>query len=357
MGAGIDLSADGVSQRACQGSLGFYALAMDIPEPAPIFQERTDFALGRLTDLQARVNLAAEGVSLTGLSIFTVGSYGRLEPSSHSDIDLFFIYEEESPKDTRRTSELKLFGRLIEIVERMDFPALSNDAQYLESHVIEEVLENLGSPSDDARNFFTMRMLLLLESRPVYGNESYLKVITQIVDSYYRDYPAHEASFRPWFLLNDIMRFWKTLLLNYEHKRNRPDDNPDDPKPRVKNFKLKFSRATTCFATICAIGSSTTPVSSNDILELVSITPRERLARVSQNIPATGPLVQAVLDEYAWFLEQTGLPTEQLDEMFLDRDQKRAVFGRADAYGAKLYALLKAIDDETDGQLLRALVV
>jgi len=322
-----------------------------------IFDQRSRYALDRLRELKARVAHAASGVPLTGLSIFTVGSYGRLEPSSHSDIDLFFIYERDSPKDTRRTSELKLFGKLIEIVEDMAFPALSNDAQYLESHIIEDVLKHLGSPADDARNFFTMRMLLLLESRSIYGEESYTRVIESIVDSYFRDYPSHEDVFRPWFLMNDIMRFWKTLLLNYEHKRNRPDENLDDPKPRVKNFKLKFSRATTCFATICAVGSSPTPVGRDRILELVSVTPRERLGLVAQNLPQTQPLVDAVLSEYAWFLEQTGLPTEDLEKLFIDKDQKRVMFRRADAYAAKLFDLLSAIDQETGGKLMRALVV
>lgn len=322
-----------------------------------LFAARKDKAETVLAELQTRVEKATSGVSLKGLSIFTVGSYGRLEASGHSDIDLFFIYEKESPKETRRTNELKLFGRLIDIVEGMGFPDLSNDAQYLESHVIEEVLENLGSPSDDARNYFTMRMLLLLESRCIYGHDSYSRVITEIVDSYYRDYPSHENSFRPWFLLNDIMRFWKTLLLNYEHRRNRPTDNPNDPKPRVRNFKLKFSRATTCFATICAIGSSPAPVTVDDIRHLVSITPRERLARVAENMPGTKSQVELILDDYAWFLSQTALPTEDLEKLFMNADSKREMFKRADDYARKLYDLLTAIDAETDGQLLRALVL
>jgi len=330
---------------------------MDSTSPSGTFTTRHDFALGKLTTLHAEVAKAAEGVELQGLSIFTVGSYGRLEASDQSDIDLFFIYERASPKETRRTNELKLFGRLIDVVESMSFPALSNDAQYLESHVIEDVLQSLGSPSDDARNFFTMRMLLLLESRSVYGDESYARVIKEIVDSYYRDYPSHEQSFRPWFLLNDIMRFWKTLLLNYEHKRNRPQDNLDDPKPRVKNFKLKFSRATTCFATICAIGSSPTPVRAEDIQRMVSITPRERLSLVAANAPHTAELVADILNDYSWFLEQTALPTEQLEAMFSNSENKRAAFKRGDDYGKKLYELLKLIDTDSGGQLIRALVI
>lgn len=319
--------------------------------------ERRDYARNRLEDLKVEVGHATVGVDLPGLAIFTVGSYGRQEASPHSDIDLFFIYDTKSPTESRRTNEYKLFGRLIDIVERMEFPDLSNDAQYLESHSIDDVLRTLGSPEDDAKNFFTLRMLMLLESRCVHGVENYAKVIASIVESYYRDYPGHTDSFRPWFLLNDIMRFWKTLLLNYEHRRNRPEDDLNDPRPRVKNFKLKFSRATTCFATICAIGSMRGPVAQNDIVNLVSTTPQERLMAVANNIPSTAGLVDALLADYEWFLEQTALPTRDLQALFAEPASKQAMFGRADAYGKKLYELLVAIDASGDNGLLRALVV
>lgn len=324
---------------------------------ADLFKSRSEFALEKLADLQARVAEKAKGVDLDGLTIFTVGSYGRLEASTHSDIDLFFVYERESLKETRRTNELKLFGRLIDVVEDMNFPSLSNDAQYLQSHFMEDMLEHLGSPQDDGRNYFTTRLLLLLESRCVFGSESYDKVLTDLISPYYRDYPGHENAFRPWFLLNDIMRFWKTILLNYENKRNRPSENTADPRPRVKNFKLQFSRATTCFATICALGSMPGPVSAGDVKSLVTITPRERLSRVSDNLPGTSGRVEDILEDYAWFLERTGLATDELESLFVDKESKQAMFDRARNYCDKLFGLVREIDKHSNDELIRALVL
>ena len=247
-------------------------------------------------------------------------------------------------------------ARLIDVVEELDFPKLSNDAQYLQSHRTSKVLKHLGSPADDWKNYFTTRMLLLLESRPLYGAGDYDAVLSEILGSYYRDYPKHEDNFRPWFLLNDIMRFWKTLLLNYENKRNT-ERKSDDPKPRVKNFKLKFSRATTCFATVCAVGSAVGPVDEAVLTEIVTATPRERLLRVAADRSDLEGEVDSVLDDYAWFLEQTALPTDELEDLFRVEKSRKAMFERAQIYAERLYSLIHAIDKDGETKLLRALVI
>lgn len=322
-----------------------------------IFSQRSSYSLERISDLKGAIDVLATPIQLPALTIFTVGSYGRLEASEHSDIDLFFVYgKSEDSKELRRTNELRLFGRLIDAVEDLGFPKLSNDAQYLQSHETKKVLKHLGSAVDDSRNYFTTRMLLLLESKSLYGDDSYDDVMRAMLASYYRDYPTHVDDFRPWFLLNDVMRFWKTLLLNYENKRNRGDD-PSDPKPRAKNFKLKYSRATTCFATICAVGATKGPVGQDELRDIVSVTPRERLLKVAADRPELESAVDNILEDYAWFLQQTALATEELDDLFRDKASKAEMFERASQYGGKLFGLLEQIDEVSEGTLLRALVV
>lgn len=321
-----------------------------------VIESRRQYSLERLQELEQRIQQTAEGVDLAGLTIFTVGSYGRLEASQHSDIDLFFMYSEGSPKDDRRTSELRLFGRLIDLVEEMGFPKFSNDSQFLQSHLTEDVLKHLGSPTDDAENYFTTRMLLLLESRCLFGQADYDDVVDKMLESYYRDYPKHEENFRPWFLFNDIMRYWKTLLLNYENKRMRRDEE-DSLKPRVKNFKLKFSRAATCFATICAIGSVDGPVDQARVRDIIGSTPLERLRSVGENIGRLEPMVRDITDEYEWFMSQTALQTDELEAMFVDRASKVEMFKRAHNFGTSLFQLLREIDRDRENDLLRSLVV
>jgi hypothetical protein len=72
----------------------------------------------------------------------------------------------------------------------------------------------------------------------------YEKHLTEILQHYYRDEHG-KKSFRPLFLLNDLLRYWRTLCLNYEARRHDPQ------KPwRKKNVNLKFSRMVTVFSTV-----------------------------------------------------------------------------------------------------------
>ena len=321
-----------------------------------IFETREAYSRERLRELGEHIVSATSHIELSDLAIFTVGSYGRLEASNHSDIDLFFVRGPGNPRVDRRTNELRLFGRLIDVVAELGFPVLSNDARYLQSHSSRKVLKHMGSAVDDSRNYFTTRMLLLLESRCIQGDASYAQLIDEILWAYYRDFPTHQEDFRPWYLLNDIMRYWNTLLVNYENKRNRrPSDG--DLRPRVRNFKLKFSRLTTCFATVCAIGSSRLPTNVETLKEIVSITPRQRLIRVTDDIPALTPSVDRILDVYAWFLEQTALSTSELEDKFQSRAQRTEMFEKASDYRALFYDLLLEIDARGKESLLRALVI
>ena len=207
---------------------------------------------------------------MPGLTIFGAGSYGRHEASTHSDIDLFFLIDGKNDAIPEpRTSSLRLFAKVIETVDLMSFPKLSNDCEYLELLSTADILYHLGSRTDDSANYFTARMLLLLEGQCLHGSIVYEKVLKDVVDSYFNDFPDHKQTFSPMFLVNDICRFWKTMLLNYENRRGLRDPaaatEDRKTKHKVRNFKLKFSRMTTCFASVAALGSFSAPVTPNRI--------------------------------------------------------------------------------------------
>lgn len=297
------------------------------------------------------------------MTMFAAGSFARHEASEYSDIDMFFIYDGmREDLDEPRTNELRLFGSLIEAIDTLSFPKFSNDCQFLEVLSAPKIAAELGGPEDDHSNNFTTRMLLLLESKPLFGNDTYDRVVSQLIEAYYRDYRDHQASFEPIFLVNDIARFWKTLLLNYERKRNpeAPLEGAQKTKQKVRNFKLKYSRMTTCFATIAALGSYGAPVHREQVVELVKLTPRERLELVAANLPSTEATIAEVLTEYAWFLEQTALPQEQLYIQFEDKTRLRDLFDRANRYGDFVYSVLAEIDRSSPtgpGRFLRYLVI
>ncbi len=174
-------------------------------------------------------------------------------------------------------------------------------------------------------------------------------------------------------LLNDICRFWKTLLLNYENKRRfKSAEAAKDPqnnklsseqeeakiKQKVRNFKLKYSRMTTCFATIAALASQDGKIDAGSVLELTKRSPYERLALIPERMPIATGVISDILDSYAWFLNQTGLRTATLDKKFSNEKQREEMFARAKEYGDLMFQLLSLIDvQRPDLKLFRNLVI
>jgi predicted nucleotidyltransferase len=324
---------------------------------------RAIYSRNRLAEFRNRLEKLQELKQFTGLTIFAAGSYGRLEASEHSDIDVFFFISGNA-KDLPepRTNQIRMFARVIDIADHMKFPKFSNDCEYLVLLYTDDLLANLGGRIDDHGNYFTARMLFLLESRCLFGDEMSRTITSEIVSSYFKDFPDHPRTFQPTFLINDICRFWKTMLLNYEHKRHlggAPEDQLKKTKQKVRNFKLKHSsRMTTCFASIAALGSFTAPVTEEQVINVTGLTPKERLESVVERLPSAKLIVEEVLNRYAWFLEMTGLPTEELEEHFSDKAKRTDMFKRANDYGDSMFRLLQHVDASDERlRLLRTLVI
>ena len=84
---------------------------MELPA---IFERRASYSLNRLNELRRRLANFPQLNGFHDLTIVAAGSYGRLEASDHSDIDVFFFLhgDGEALKEPR-TQALRLFGRLV----------------------------------------------------------------------------------------------------------------------------------------------------------------------------------------------------------------------------------------------------
>lgn len=336
-------------------------LNTNLTHPRGPAAERAKYSQMRLKELRSRLEALDELRNFPSLTVFGTGSYARLEASEYSDIDMFFMMKTPRNEVSEyRTRSFRLWGKLIEVIDLMGLPRFSNDCEYLVILHIPEIVEKLGGRLDDQENFFTARLLLMLESTCLYGKEVYETTIREIIGSYFKDYPDHKETFQPVFLMNDISRFWKTLLLNYENKRSARllGDENQRTKQKVRNFKLKYSRMTTCFATAAALGSHHAPVTEEQVFLLTRLTPQQRLRSVSEKVPAVTSHVDEVLDRYGEFLEWTGLPTSELEAKFSDKQKRTEMFARAKEYGDAMFRLIGAIDATDDRlRLLRTLVI
>lgn len=270
---------------------------------------------------------AAEKLIAGKACVYTTGSFGRLEAGPQSDLDLFVIVDVMHDEgNTDRVSkrlldgieEIKLKYHLISAVEHCGIANFDGSGRYLDSHLINDFVSALGSRSDDYQNTMTGRLLLLLESRPLLGKEIYLRLINQVIEAYFVDFRDNKEAFIPSFLINDILRLWRTFCVNYEFSRKKGSNDS-----KIKNLKLKYSRMLTCYSAIIQLlstHSNNGTVSPADVANLVSLTPTERLEDIRSN-PALSKaeernhfedLINYILDDYSKFLQLMHTPKEEL---------------------------------------------
>jgi hypothetical protein len=233
--------------------------------------------------------------------IYAAGSLARHETGRVSDLDLFFIGHRPRRKPGQRSisrlQELQAFADLIRLNDELKLQPITGDGQYLKIHELSDIIDGTGSSEDDSENLFTTRLLLLLESKPVAGRRVYSLAVRKVLEMYFRDGRGRKE-FRPLFLLNDILRYWRTLCLNYERSRVAPG------KPWWKrNLNLKFPRKLTVFSTVLCI-IATRMATATDFQKIANLTPMERLAHALDCMNDEGLLEPfiAVLDDYEDFL-------------------------------------------------------
>lgn len=279
------------------------------------------------------------------LCIYTTGSYGRGDASSHSDLDLFIVAREEDLTRKRLLSnleEIELLASIVHVNRELELPEPDADGSFLTVHRLSDYLVGLGKPSDDADNTFTGRLLLLLESSPLFGGEFYHQAIDECVQRYWRDFSDHSESFLPAFLINDILRFWRTLCVNYEAGA---ETSPE--KRRAKNYKLKHSRMLICYSAIIALQSEykkSKTISPEVAGELLKLTPLDRLERSKFSISDKGcNYIDEAIKMYNTFLIETDCDKSALYNKMKSPEYYRDSLHSARLFGDKIFQAMQCI--------------
>jgi predicted nucleotidyltransferase len=288
--------------------------------------------------------------------VYVTGSFGRGEAGDHSDLDLFILGkvkpgDKEEESRLSRLDEICLKAELIKACRELSIPEFSGDGRYLTHYSYAHLVKTLGKPEDDQTNTFTARLLLLLESRALIEEAVYNELIPNVVAAYWRDYEDHKDDFMPAFLANDILRLWRTFCVNYEARTERVPDS-EKAKGKLKNYKLKHSRLLTCYSAILyllAVYGRTGTVSPNDVLEMIRISPTERLEWLlrQDDLSSAHGAVESLMNQYDLFLQTTSAPEEELLKGFSDKSISRSRLESASKFGDTLSSALSAIGNQS----------
>lgn len=220
--------------------------------PAP----RIVDALNRLPNLKmareysdnklALMRDAAAAHGLSDVLIGTFGSYARREASDQSDLDFFAICERKSQIPATQAALGNIAPELMQIAGR----APSAGGAFGDVEDLETMLSNIGG-NDDLNPKITRRVLFLLEGEWITNPEMLSDVRQRLLEKYIRDtITPHQLAL---FLLNDIIRYYRTICVDFEFKTTQESK----PKPwGTRNIKLVFSRKLLYFSGVLAVAET-----------------------------------------------------------------------------------------------------
>lgn len=292
---------------------------------------RTDLSMRLVSSLPEKVR--------NSICIYATGSLARLEANAYSDLDAFFYVLGSRENDSiEPVKEIVTFHHVIEAAKMAGFPDFSGGGEYLHFQYLTNVVDNIGSRQDDYINALTSRMLLILESTFLFNEAEFELARKKIIERYFIDFHDHSANFRPIFILNDVLRFWRTLCLNYEHNREwRKEDSVDRAKGYLKNLKLRFSRMMICYSFIAALLDQGPALSADQVIGIAKQTPIHRLRSLGNARPELVPSIERALTEYAWFLSAMNAPKDDVLGWIGDEDARDNAFDHSRSFIDAMY--------------------
>ena len=168
-------------------------------------RERTAAAV---EDLRARLDAQPRDGDA---AVVLFGSWGRHEVTEGSDAD-WSVLVDGPPRAVVRPGEADLAGALGGAARE---PAATGSFGGVA--FVDQLSEQVGLRADSWDNL-TLRMLLLLESVAVAGEDVHARARARVLDTYVREVDPFRP---PRFLLNDLIRYWRTIAVDFEGKARR----------------------------------------------------------------------------------------------------------------------------------------
>ena len=185
------------------------------------------FAARELSELRlGEVRNALSGVERDDdTAVVLLGSWGRRELTRQSDDD-FLVLVDGAQRDVVHPSP----DHLRDVLSATPGRQGTFGSVAFGDHLVGRI----GLDEDDNTNL-TRRMLLVLESVPVAGEEAWLRCWERVIDGYLVD--SLNDRHPPRFFLNDLIRYWRTIGVDFVGKeRGEPE------KWGLRTAKLRTAR-------------------------------------------------------------------------------------------------------------------
>ncbi len=261
--------------------------------PIPNLEEAAARAARIIEDAQAKLTgqCPRGNDGAAPYDVVVLGSLARGEVTNGSDVD-YLVVAHALPNVDQLDFSHKLLKSMDEFVKNYPQNKLNGPgASGIFGKVVaaSDLVERIGL-EQDTNLTQTRRILLLEESRSIYRNDLWSRLLDAIIGRYLHDNSTKDGP--PRFLINDTIRYWRTLAVDYQAKRwdmLRPDWG-------LRYLKLIISRKLTFAGTMASLLLTRSPA-KQWLVSQFAMPPLARLAQLhSQLEPERLPDLRAILE-------------------------------------------------------------